>query len=55
MIIDFNSNWQFCDNKGTKKIINLPHDAMIEEKRYENCINGNSVHIFLVVNIHTQK
>lgn len=40
MIIDFNDNWILTKADGQQKTIRLPHDAMIEEQRYENCVNG---------------
>lgn len=33
MNIDFNNNWTFINNEKVSKQVNLPHDAMIEEKR----------------------
>ncbi len=40
MTIDFNSNWIFIKDDGTQKIVTLPHDAMLTEKRYASCMGG---------------
>lgn len=43
MVIDFNRGWTVC-KKGmpeTSKVVNLPHDAMIEEPR-RKCFNGGN-------------
>lgn len=39
MILDFNREWLLSDGKN-KKTVNLPHDAMLGEKRNENCHNS---------------
>lgn len=46
MVTEFNRNWIFNKQDGEQKIVNLPHDAMLEEKRYENCVNGKQCAYF---------
>lgn len=46
MIIDFNDNWILTKADGKQKTVRLPHDAMLEEKRYENCVNGKQCAYF---------
>lgn len=46
MVTEFNRNWIFNKQNGEQKIVNLPHDAMLEEKRYENCVNGKQCAYF---------
>lgn len=46
MIVEFNDNWILTKENGKEKIVRLPHDAMIEEKRYENCVNGKQCAFF---------
>ena len=47
MKIDFNKNWSFykqgCDEK---QIVDLPHDAMLYEKRDASCPNGQNTGYF---------
>ncbi len=40
MIFDFNDNWVFAKENGEKHIVNLPHDAMQEERRCASCRNA---------------
>src|SRR5690554_1206599 len=40
MVIDFNHNWIFTKQNGESYIVNLPHDAMLTEKRYAECRNA---------------
>lgn len=40
MILDFNSDWIFYKEDGTSKKVDLPHDAMLLEKRYASCRNA---------------
>ncbi|MCM1532381.1 MAG: DUF4982 domain-containing protein [Ruminococcus flavefaciens] len=42
MIIDFNKNWIFCKEGENGKSVDLPHDAMLEEKRTPVCPNGKN-------------
>lgn len=42
MRADFNSGWTFIDSKGTKKIIFVLHDAMIEEDRKADNPSGSN-------------
>lgn len=46
MRVEFNDNWILTKGNGEEKIVRLPHDAMIEEKRYENCVNGKQCAFF---------
>lgn len=46
MRIDFNRNWRFHRQNGETKIVNLPHDAMLEEERDENCLNAKNTGYF---------
>lgn len=46
MILDFNSNWSFCKKGKEKQTVNLPHDAMITEKRSKTCLNGDKTGYF---------
>ncbi|MBR2044618.1 MAG: DUF4982 domain-containing protein [Agathobacter sp.] len=42
MIVDFNQGWKFC-KEGERAIeINLPHDAMLLERREAACRNGEN-------------
>ncbi len=41
MIFDFNENWIFEKVGGEKRMLHLPHDAMLEEKRYAACRNAS--------------
>lgn len=45
MISDFNRGWLFSDGK-TQKTVNLPHDAMLHEKRDEQCHNSKHTGYF---------
>ena len=40
MEYNFNKNWIFIDSNGNSKQIDLPYDAMIHEKRMDDCLNG---------------
>ncbi len=40
MIIDLCKNWKFITENGSEEYIDIPHDAMLKEKRYSNCRNG---------------
>lgn len=46
MLTEFNRNWIFYMQDGTKKNVTLPHDAMLEETRYERCVNGKQCAYF---------
>lgn len=46
MIVEFNDKWILTKENGKEKTVRLPHDAMIEEKRYENCVNGKQCAFF---------
>ena len=40
MIVDFNAGWRFCRTGQSFVPVNLPHDAMLTERRDPNCHNG---------------
>lgn len=40
MIFDFNENWRFSKENGEEYFVHLPHDAMLEERRYASCRNA---------------
>ena len=40
MEYNFNKNWILRDSHGTEKKVDLPYDAMIQEKRQDDCLNG---------------
>ena len=40
MYFDFNRGWEFQKESGEKRIVDLPHDAMLTEKRYAACRSG---------------
>ena len=40
MYFDFNRGWEFQKENGEKRIVDLPHDAMLTEKRYAACRSG---------------
>lgn len=40
MIFDFNDNWFFAKENSETHIVQLPHDAMLEEKRYASSRNA---------------
>lgn len=40
MEYNFNKNWILTDSKGGSRKVDLPYDAMIREKRKDDCING---------------
>lgn len=40
MTFDFNRDWYFKKEGQKEKKVKLPHDAMLEEKRYPECANG---------------
>lgn len=40
MIVDFNIGWEFSGEHTYSAVVNLPHDAMLTEKRNPNCHNG---------------
>ncbi len=42
MIVDFNKNWIFSSESGIRQTVDLPHDAMITERRYAECRSGVS-------------
>lgn len=46
MILDFNKDWTFYRQNGEHKTVTLPHDAMQEERRQENCHNGKDCGYF---------
>ncbi len=39
--MDFNRDWLFSDGKRQERTVNLPHDAMLWEKRDPACHNGD--------------
>lgn len=40
MYFDFNRGWEFQKEDGEKRIVDLPHDAMLTENRYATCRSG---------------
>lgn len=40
MYFDLNRGWEFAKENGERRIVNLPHDAMLTEKRYASCRSG---------------
>ena len=46
MILDFNADWRFYKADGSCRTVHLPHDAMLEEPRQENCQNGKDCGYF---------
>lgn len=46
MIVDFNNNWILVSSNGVEQTVHLPHDAMLGEQRYENCVNGKQCAYF---------
>ena len=47
MKINFNDNWQFCKfGEDLSKTVDLPHDAMLYEKRDKNSKNGSTTSWF---------
>lgn len=40
MYFDFNRGWEFQKGNGKICVVDLPHDAMLEEKRAGNCPSG---------------
>ena len=40
MIFDFNEGWTFEREGAEKRAVCLPHDAMLEERRYATCLNA---------------
>ncbi len=40
MIYDFNGGWTFRKQNGDTATVDLPHDAMLSERRYAACRNG---------------
>ena len=52
MIVDFNIGWEFSGEHTYSAVVNLPHDAMLTEKRNPNCHNGKQSDISLAGNIH---
>ena len=40
MYFDFNRGWEFQKENGEKRIVDLPHDAMLTENRYATCRSG---------------
>ena len=41
MIKQFNDDWEFAKEGGEYAPVELPHDAMIAEKRYASCRNAS--------------
>ena len=46
MEIEFNRGWLFWKEGGTPRTVDIPHDAMLEEKRDSNCVNGKQSGFF---------
>ncbi len=46
MAMGFGDRWLFSKGDGEWKSVNLPHDAMLEERRYETCANGKQCAFF---------
>lgn len=46
MDIELNREWTFTKKDGSSKVIDLPHDAMIEEKRYKTCASESNSGFF---------
>ncbi len=46
MLKSFNHGWIFQKQGQKSCIVNLPHDAMLTEKRYANCVNGKQCAFF---------
>ncbi|SDZ57569.1 Glycosyl hydrolases family 2 [Evansella caseinilytica] len=46
MILDFNRDWTFCKKGEVPRHVNLPHDAMLTEKRSATCLNGEKTGYF---------
>lgn len=46
MILDFNRDWTFCKKGEVPRHVNLPHDAMMTEKRSATCLNGEKTGYF---------
>jgi hypothetical protein len=44
---DFNTDWRFCKEGGEARILDLPHDAMIEERRDPASPGGSGIAYFL--------
>ena len=44
----FNESWRFYKDgyEDAAKVVNLPHDAMLSEKRYKGCVTGNGCAFF---------
>ena len=44
----FNESWRFYKDgyEDAEKVVNLPHDAMLSEKRYKGCVTGNGCAFF---------
>lgn len=40
MILDFNRDWLLVKSNGDNRPVTIPHDAMLEEKRYAGCRNA---------------
>ena len=39
--MEFMKGWKFCKEDGEVQIVNLPHDAMLSEKRTYSTPNGD--------------
>lgn len=46
MKIDLSKNWILIKDDGSTLLIDLPYDAMIKEKRYQECVNGKESAFF---------
>lgn len=46
MVIDFNQDWLFTKENGEKRIVCLPHDAMLTETRDAMCPGGKNTGYF---------
>ncbi|MDE7454642.1 MAG: DUF4982 domain-containing protein [Clostridia bacterium] len=46
MINEFNNGWILEKDGKSTVVVDLPHDAMLDEKRYENCVNGKQCAYF---------
>lgn len=46
MEIEFNRGWLFWKEGGMPHTVDIPHDAMLEEKRDSNCVNGKQSGFF---------
>lgn len=46
MVLDWNTGWEFTNQEGITYDVELPHDAMLHEKRDPNCHNGVNTGFF---------